>query len=321
MLHVTLRQIHVFESVARVGSFSGAAQQLHLTQPAVSMQIKQLEDNLGVALFEQIGRKIYLTEGGRELRHYCRTVLGQLSEAETVLNEIKGFRRGAIRVAVASTANYFLPKILAAFNRQYPGISFQLNVSNRETLLNLLAGNETDLAIMGRPPEDQALVAESFMENPLVVIAPPESSLAEERQIPLEWLQDETFLMREQGSGTRMAVERFFAEHGIQLTAGMEMNSNEAIKQGVQAGLGLGLVSMHTLEMELLLKRIIVLDVQKLPILRHWYIVHREGKRFSTAAGGFIDFVLERGAELLSATGETRQRTAVRPARPAPSSS
>jgi DNA-binding transcriptional LysR family regulator len=300
VLHLTLRQLTVFDAVARLGSFSRAAQSLHMTQPAVSMQIKQLEDNVSMPLFEQLGKRIYLTDGGRELLHYCRSILAQLSEAESVLSELRGLKRGTLEIAVASTANYFLPRLLAAFNREYHSITVQLTVSNRETLLNRLANNETDLAIMGRPPEDTGLVAEPFMDNPLVVIAPLGHTLAEERQIPLEWLQDETFLMREVGSGTRMAMERFFNQHGIQLTAGMEMNSNEAIKQAVEAGLGLGMLSLHTLEMELLLKRLIVLDVQNLPIMRHWYIVYREGKRFSSAARAFIDFVLGRGREVLS---------------------
>jgi LysR family transcriptional regulator, low CO2-responsive transcriptional regulator len=300
MLHLTLRQLSVFDAVARLGGYSRAAQGLHMTQPAVSMQIKQLEDNAGMPLFEQLGKRIYLTDAGRELLHYSRSILAQLNEADAVLSELRGLRRGTLKIAVASTANYFLPRLLAAFDREYHAITVQLTVSNRETLLNQLANNDTDLAIMGRPPTDTGLVAKSFMDNPLVVIASPGHTLAQEQQIPLEWLQDETFLMREVGSGTRMAMERFFTEHGIQLTAGMEMNSNEAIKQAVQAGLGLGLVSLHTLEMELLLKRLIVLDVQNLPIMRHWYIVHREGKRFSSAARAFIDFLLGQGREVLS---------------------
>jgi LysR family transcriptional regulator, low CO2-responsive transcriptional regulator len=300
MLHLTLRQLTVFDAVARLDSFSRAAHSLHMTQPAVSMQIKQLENKVGMPLFEQLGKRIYLTDGGRELLHYCRSILAQLNEAESVLSELRGLKRGTLKIAVASTANYFLPRLLAAFNREHHSITVQLAVSNRETLLNQLSNNEIDLAIMGRPPEDTGLVAKPFMNNPLLVIAPLGHTLSQERQIPLEWLQDETFLMREVGSGTRMAMERFFNQHGIQLTAGMEMNSNEAIKQAVEAGLGLGLVSLHTLEMELLLNRLIILDVQNLPIMRHWYIVYRDGKRFSSAARAFIDFVLGQGREVLS---------------------
>ena len=297
MLHLTFRQLSVFEAVARHLSYSRAAQEMHLTQPAVSMQIKQLEDNVGMPLFEQLGKKIYLTEAGRELSHYSRVIAQQLSEAESVLNDLKGLQRGRLKISVASTANYFAPQLLAVFGQRFPTVTVSLDVTNRQALLAQLANNEMDMAIMGQPPEGLDLLAESFMENPLIVIAPINHPLANEKKIPLARLQSETFLVREQGSGTRIAMERFFNQHGIQLQAGMVMSSNEAIKQAVQAGLGLGILSLHTIGLELETKRLKVLDVKGFPIMRHWYVVHRADKRLSPVAQAFKEFVLRPAAE------------------------
>jgi len=302
MLHLTLRQLKVFEAVARLSSYSRAAEQLHLTQPAVSMQIRQLEGVIGLPLFDQLGKKIYLTEAGKELQRYSRNILQQLLEAESVFDDMKGMRQGKLALSVASTASYFMPRVLSQFKKQFPGVTISLNVTNRETLLNQLVNNEMDIAIMGRPPAGLELEAQSFMENPLVIIAPPSHPLAGEANIPLERIQQETFLVREQGSGTRIAMERFFIEQGIQLTTGTEMSTNEAIKQAVQAGMGLGILSLHTVALELETRRLIVLDVQSFPILRHWYVVHRQGKRLSTVAQTFKSFLLEGSEELLSSS-------------------
>lgn len=300
MKNTTLRQLRVFEAVARHLSYTHAARELYLTQPAVSMQIKQLENNIGLPLFEQLGKRIYLTEAGRELNHYSRAVGQQLAEAEAVLEEIKGVKRGRIDISVASTANYFATQLLATFSKRFDTVTVSLDVTNRESLVRQLGANEKDMVIMGLPPEGQNLVAEVFMENPLVAIAPPNHPLTRRRKIPLEMLQQETFLVREHGSGTRIAMERFFAEQKIRLTTGMEMSSNEAIKQAVQAGLGLGIVSLHTIGLELEVKRLTVLDIESLPIMRHWYIVHREGKRLSPAAQSFKDFILQETNQILA---------------------
>lgn len=300
MLHFTFRQLSVFEAVARHLSYSRAAEELHLTQPAVSMQIKQLEENAGTPLFEQLGKKIYLTEAGRELSHYSRVIAQQLAEAESVLGELKGLQRGKLKISVASTANYFVPQLLAIFSQRFPTVTVSLDVTNRQALLAQLVNNEMDMAIMGQPPEGMHLVAESFMENPLVVIAPVNHPLAATKKIPLARLQSETFLVREQGSGTRVAMERFFSQHGIQFQAGMEMSSNEAIKQAVQAGLGLGILSLHTIELELETKRLKVLDVKGFPIMRHWYVVHRKDKRLSTAAQAFKAFLLTEAKQIFA---------------------
>jgi len=300
-MNITLRQLKVFEAVARHLNFTRAAEELFLSQPAVSMQIKQLEDELGQPLFEKMGKKVYLTEAGKEAYRYSLSISNQLRELQIVMEEMTGLQHGKLSLAVASTANYFVPTLLGVFNQRHAGIRVDIEVTNRENLLKALASNTTDFAIMGQPPEGLELEAQPFLENPLVVLAPPDHPLAGQRNIPVEKLLDETFITREHGSGTRAARERFFAEHGGgNFRETMEMNSNEAIKQAVQAGLGIGVLSIHTLEVELMLKRLVVLDVQDFPIMRNWYIVHRKGKRFSAVAQAFKDFVLTEAKTLLS---------------------
>lgn len=299
-MNVTIRQIQVFESVARHLSYTRAAEELFLSQPAVSMQIKQLEENLGIALFEQLGKKTYLTEAGQEFFDYSRRISRQLAEAEEVLEDLKGVTSGRLSVSVASTANYFATRLLADFSKIHEGITVHLDVTNRKSLLNQLDTNEVDLVIMGRPPADMNLETVSFAENPLVIIAPPGHPLTQQSPVPLKDLQQETFVVREEGSGTRIAMERFFTEKGIRLKTGMEMTSNEAIKQAVVAGLGLGIVSTHTLSLELETKRLIVLNAEAFPILRHWYIVHRKGKRLSPVASAFKQFVLENAKDVVT---------------------
>jgi len=299
MLHITLRQLKVFESVARNLSFSRAAEELYLTQPAVSMQIKQLEDNVDLPLFEQMGKRIYLTDAGRELYHYSKAISQQLADMELALDELKGLERGKLNISVVSTANYFAPHLLAKFCQRYSRVTVSLNVSNRETVLKHLADNLTDLAIMGQPPDDLDIVSESFMENPLVVIAPPDHPLCKKRKIPVKRLEEETFLVRELGSGTRSAMERFFSAHHISINKGMETDTNEAIKQAVQAGMGLAIMSLHTTELELETGRLKVLDVQDFPIMRHWHVVHRKNKRLSSVAQAFKVFLLKEATGLM----------------------
>ena len=299
-MHLTLRQLSVFEAVARLGSYTRAARELHLSQPAVSMQVRQLEQAAGLPLFEKLGKNIHLTEAGREFFHYSQAIGQQLRELDEVIQGLKGVQRGRLRISVATTANSFTTRVLAAFSRRYPGTSFSLDVTNRKSLLDQLAANEADLVIMGKPPEDLDLEAQSFMDNPLVVIAPPNHPLAGEHGIPLGRLQDETFVVRELHSGTRIAMERFFDERGMRLHTGMEMTSNSAIKHAVEAGLGLGIVSIHTLELELETGRLVVLDVEDFPILRHWYLVKCLGKRLPPVAQAFTDFLMD--AEAAHAT-------------------
>ncbi len=296
MLHITLRQLQVFQAVARHLSFSRASHELHLSQPAVSMQVKQLEEALGLPVFEQVGKKVFLTDAGRELLRTGQAIEQQLLDLEGALAKLKGVQGGTLTVGVVSTAHYFATRLLAEFRQQRPGVRLTLNVVNREALLSQLAANETDLVIMGQPPRGSDLDAQSFMRNPLVVIAPPRHPLAQEKAIPFARLAGEPMLSREPGSGTRGAIEGLFQEHGLALRPAMEMNKNEAIKLAVEVGLGLGVVSLHTVERELAAGRLVTLDVEGFPIMRHWYLVHRHGKRLSPLAQAFWDFVLQEGA-------------------------
>ncbi len=290
-MNITLRQLKVFESVARRLSFTRAAEELYLTQPAVSMQIKQFEEAVGLPLFERLGKKIYLTRAGDELYRLSRTISQQIEEAEQIIEELKGTEGGKLVVAVASTVHYFAIRLLAEFCALYPKVRVNFKVTNRKGLLQLLDENEADIVLMGQPPDESDFLAEPFMENPLVVIAAPNHPLAGRRGIRLDELRQETFLMREQGSGTRTSVERFFADKSIVITTSMEMNTNGAIKQGVEVGLGLGIVSVHTVEREMEDGRLVLLDVEHFPIIRQWYQVHRTGKRLSAAGRAFKEFV------------------------------
>jgi DNA-binding transcriptional LysR family regulator len=292
MKNATLRQLTVFETVAQHLHFTRAAQALGTTQPSVSMQIKQLEDNLGVALFEQIGKRIYLTEAGRELERYCREISRQLAAAETVLDRLKGIRGGLLRLAIAPAAKYFVSRLLAEFVRRHPGVTVDLRIDDRAAMLEQLEANERDMVVMTSPPPDSALVAEPFLADPLVAIAAPGHALAGERALPPWRLAQEPFLMREPGSETRRTVEDFFARQGFALAVVMAVNSNEAIKQGVQAGLGVAIVPAQSVLLERELGRLAILDIASMPLQCSWELVHREGKRFSCVAESFRSFVL-----------------------------
>lgn len=301
MINFTLRQLQIFDAVSNHLSYSRAAEALYLTQPAVSMQIRQLEDNLGIPLLEQMGKKIYLTTAGQEFLVYCRNILQQVSNAEAMIGELKG-TGGKLSIDAATTAGHFTPQLLAEFCKQHPYAKVSLNVTNRENLLQRLDRNEMDMAIMGRPPEGLDLDATPFMENHLVIIAPANHPLVGEKSIPMSRLADETFLVREQGSGTRSAMERYFSDRHIRLNTGTEMNTNEAIKQAVQAGMGLGILSLHTVRLEMTMNHLVVLDVENFPILRHWYIIHRRGKRLSGVAQAFKAFLLHTADTVMADT-------------------
>ena len=299
MKNFTFRQLKLLEAVARNSSFTRASEELFLTQPAVSTQIKQLEQEVGMPLFEHMGKKIFLTAAGREMYEFSRTIAQQFTDIRTVIEEMKGIQRGHLDIAVTSTAKYFAPYLLAAFCKIHTGITVNLNVTNRETILRQLADNIPDMAIMGSPPNGMHLEANSFMSNPLVVIAPTDHPLAKSGRISLHRVLEESFIVREKGSGTRNAIERFLEQHGRHMTTTMEMSRNEAIKHAVIAGLGLGIVSAHALEMEFKLERLAVLNVEGFPILKDWYVVHREGKRFSAAAEAFKTFVLSETSNII----------------------
>lgn len=291
-MNVTFRQLKLLEAVARNSSFTRASEELHLTQPAVSTQIKQLEQEVGMPLFEQMGKKIFLTEAGKEMYAFSRDIAQQFHDIESVLDDMKGVKSGTLSLAVTSTGKYFAPYLLAEFIKHHVGVQVHLEVTNREELVAQLQENIPDMAIMGTPPGNLELTAQAFMQNPLVIIARPDHPLAKASRIPLDRLVEENFILRESGSGTRNAVERFFKERGLKLKTSMEMGRNEAIKHAVMAGLGLGIVSLNTLEFELALNRIAILSVEGFPIMKEWYLVHRSSKRLSPIAQAFHDFVL-----------------------------
>ncbi|MDD5250131.1 MAG: LysR family transcriptional regulator [Rhodocyclaceae bacterium] len=308
MKNVTLRQLRVFESVARHLSFSRAAEELHLTQPAVSMQVKQLEEMVGLPLTEQIGKKVFLTAAGDEVARHARLVALQLREAEESLAAMKGVKGGELRVGVVSTAKYFAPRVLTEFRACHPGIELRLGVHNRETIVRLLANNEIDLAIMGRPPQEFETVAECFAPHPLVIIAAADHPLAGRKRVEPADLSKDTFLIREMGSGTRTAMESYFAEVGFTPGATFEMSGNETIKQAVMAGMGVAFISEHTIGLERMAGRLVVLPVRGTPVLRDWFLVHRAEKQLLPIATAFRDFLLSGGAETVVG-GSARRRT------------
>ena len=294
-MHITIRQLQVFEAVARQLSFTRAAEELHLTQPAVSMQVKQLESSVGLSLFEQLGKRVFMTQAGETMLRHAQTIMRHLATAREEMDELKGVDSGRLRIAVASTVNYFATRLLATFARLHPSVQITLDVTNRETLLQKLEDNQPDVVLMGKPPKDLDLDADAFMDNPLIMIARPDHPLSKRRSIALKELNEETFVVRESGSGTRIAMERFFDQKSFAPSATIEMTGNETIKQSVDAGLGLAIVSVHTVELELALERLIRLDIRGMPIMRRWYVGHRRGKRLSPTAQAFRQFVLDEG--------------------------
>ena len=299
MKNVTLRQLKIFEAVARHLSFSRAAEELHLTQPAVSMQVQSLEDQAGLPLTEQAGKKVRLTAAGEEVARQARRIAEQLREAGEALAALKGVEAGRLKIGVVSTAKYFAPSLLAEFRRRHPGVEVQLMVHNRGTIVRLLAENEIDLAIMGTPPGEFETVAREFADHPLVFIASPDSRLAQKRRIDPRQLAEETLLIREPGSGTRSALERFLVEHGVVAGKVMELGSNETIKQAVMAGLGISFISEHTIGLERSVGRLVRLNVNGTPLNRQWRLVHRTDKRLMPAATAFVEFMNAEGSRLI----------------------
>lgn len=292
-MNITFRQLQIFRSVAKNLSFTRAAEELFLTQPAVSMQIKQLENSVEVPLYEQLGKSIHLTEAGEIMCRFSNEVHKQLSETKKELNDLKGVDGGLLKISVATTVNYVAARLISKFCKQYSRVRVQLDVTNRANLLENLDSNESDLVLMGSAPKDMDLEIVPFMENPLVIIAPSSHPQVGKKNISLKNIKNDTLLMREVGSGTRNAMERIFLEKkNFRLISTIEMNSNEAIKQSVEAGLGLGFVSLHTIELEKEVGRLAVLNIEGFPIVRKWYVVHRKGKRLSAAADSFKKFIL-----------------------------
>jgi len=297
--NATLRQLKVFEAVARRLSFSRAAEELHLTQPAVSAQVKQLEEHAGLPLFEQLGKKIYLTPAGVEMLRYSRAIIQQFHDAEVAMAELKGIAGGRLNVAVISAGDYFFPRLLAEFTRRHPDVQLNLQVHNREQLLRELAENRTDLAVMVRPPLDLDTVNEPFAPHPYVILAPPDHPLVRRRRIKLDTILREPFVVREQGSDTWNSMQEAFGPRLAELNIVMELTSTETIKQAVIAGMGLTFLSAHTISLELQVKSLAVLDVQGFPLMLNWYLIHRRNKRLPPVAQAFREFLMNEGAALI----------------------
>jgi LysR family transcriptional regulator, low CO2-responsive transcriptional regulator len=299
MKNITLRQLRVFAAAARHKNFSRAAAELHLSQPAVSTQIKEFGNFVGLPLFERIGRKTYLTAAGDEMLHCANAIAQVLKEAEDALAQLKGVTGGRLNVAVISAGDYFFPRVLAAFGESHPGIEFNLTVHNRESLLRYLADNLTDLAVMVRPPTDMDIVAVPFAPHPYVIVAPPHHPLARMRQIPRSALNQERFVQREQGSDTWNSMREVFGRQFPRLNIAMQIQSTETIKQAVVAGFGLAFLSAHTISLDLKAGNLVVLDVQGFPALLNWYLVHNRTKRLPPVAIAFKDFLVREGAALI----------------------
>ena len=291
--HTTLRQLQVFEAIVRLGSFTRAAEELFLTQPTVSMQIKKLTDALGLALFEHVGRNVEPTEAGLALYKSSREIFETLANLEMTVADLQGLKVGRLRMGVITTAKYLAPEILGEFSRLYPGIDLALKVTNRERIIERMHGNEDDLYIMGQAPADELDVqAYPFAPNPLVIMAPRDHALVGKKNISLSEIIEEPFIMREPGSGIRDATLRLFATQGLRPRVRMELGSNEAIKHAVVGGLGLSVLSLHTLTLEGADGPVAILDVEQFPIHRQWYIVHPKGKELSLVARTFLDFAI-----------------------------
>lgn len=301
MKNATLRQLRVFGAVARHLSFARAAEELHLTPPAVSMQVKELESEVGLPLFDRGGRSVSLTTAGEYLLAYTRRVLATLKDAEDALARFKGLAGGEVTVGLVSSAKYFLPSLLARFRDEHPGVELGMKLGNREQLVAMMQRGEADLAIMGRPPREWATRAEPFALHPHVLVTSTQHAFARMEQVPAAALAGEGFIMRESGSGTRAAAEEFAAAHRVHLRVVMEMSSNEAIKQAVMAGMGLSFLSLHTIGLELQHGLIARLEVEATPVVRAWNLVHTLSKVLSPAAEAFRYFILERGEGFLAA--------------------
>ncbi|MGH8633485.1 MAG: LysR substrate-binding domain-containing protein [Burkholderiales bacterium] len=288
--HGTLPQLRVFEASARLGSFARAAEELHMAQPTASVQIKKLSETVGFPLFEQVGKRIYLTDAGQRVYTGCNDVFRAFSSLEETLAEMRGLDSGHLQLAATSTAKYFAPRLLGAFIQRYPGVETSLQIHNRSTLIERLGNNEDDLYMFAEPPDQQEVMVQAILPNPLVVFARSDHPLAGEKGVTLARLAEEPFLMREPGSGTRMVTLKLFEQHGLAPKVRMELSTNEAIREAILAGLGVSILSRYTLGLEPEQTKLICLDVEGFPLESHWHFVYPVGKQLSVAARAFMDF-------------------------------
>ena len=292
MIQATLHQLKVFETVARHASFTRAAEELLITQPTVSSQVKQLTKATGLPLFEQIGKSLYLTDAGQELLSTCHDIFERLENFEMKIADLKGAKQGQLRLAVITTAKYFIPRLLGSFCQHYPGVDVALQVTNHQEIRRRMAENEDDLYIVSNPPQEIDLRSQPFLDNPLIVVANRNHPLAGQNNIPLQQLNNLQFIMREKGSGTRKAVLDLFDAHDISVNVKLELGSNEAIKQAIAGGLGISVLSEHCLISGGVNGELTILDVEHFPIKRRWYVSHLAGKQLSVIAQTFLNYLL-----------------------------
>lgn len=295
-MNITLRQLQIFESVAQTQSYTRAAEHLHMTQPAVSMQMKQLEEMVGLDLFERQGKKIVITKAGEKLRKHANKIIDRFEIMQSSISKLQKGQHEQIKISAATTANHFVTHMMAEFSRLHQDINITLDITNRKTLVTQLQNYAPDFVIMGEPPSKLDLDSQLIMENPLIVIASPEHPLVQKyksKTIPMSELIKEAFVVREEGSGTKAAIRRHFKRYDLDFISSYEMSSNESIKHAVVAGLGLGIVALHTIKLELEAGKLVILNVENFPLERHWHLVSRKGRRLSPAAVEFQQFILE----------------------------
>ena len=299
MKQATLHQLQILEAIARHGSFTRAAEALELTQPTVSQQIKRLTQTIGMPLFEQLGKQIYLTAAGQEVLGASAMISEKFAELEIAIDELRGLKRQRINLVASTTAKYFVPRLLGTFRRKHPEIELALHITNQEGVLARLAKNQDDLYFTGRPPSDLDIELRPILANPLVVVAPSNHPLAGKTNIALKELTAAPFIFREAGSGTRSVVENFLAENRVAVDVVIKLSSNEAIKQAIAGGLGLSVLSQHSLDLETQNGLLTILNVEGFPIHRHWYVLYPNGKQLSVAAQTFLDFSIAEGKQII----------------------
>ncbi|RDH85040.1 MAG: LysR family transcriptional regulator [endosymbiont of Galathealinum brachiosum] len=299
MMHLTFQQLKLFESVSRLGSYTRAAEELFLTQPAVSIQIKRLEEQTGLPLFEKVGKKIFLTAAGKAMYEASSDILNRVDSLKNSIEELKGEVKGPLHLSVVTTAKYFLPNLLGTFLQKYPDVEPKLKFTNRARVIERLMNNDDDFVIMGQVPKDDNLETYPFLNNILGIVASAGHPLANKKHITLKELARQRFLIRESGSGTRYVFDNLLKEHGVEIEPYMELGSSEAIKQAVMAGLGIAVLSLHSVQLEREVNKLTVLNVEGFPLKRRWYAVHLKGRKLSLVARTFLEYILEESHKII----------------------
>ena len=292
-MHITFRQLKLFLAVVDHASVSAAAKAMHITQPTASMQLKEISQSVGLPLYEVIGKKIFFTDTGLELAHTARQMMQAWELFEQQVDAAKGLSKGKLKVSVVSTAKYFMPRLIGQFCKQHPAVDVSLEILNRDGVVKRMHDNLDDLYIMSQPPKDVPLHDNVFLSNPLVAIAANANSLTKLSAVTLSQLSEQRFILREKGSGTRMVADSFFKKHKLKVDIRMELGSNEAIKEAVAGGLGIGILSQHALHGHRKENGVTVLPVKGFPIMSQWHIVHHAKKQLSPIALGFKQHLLK----------------------------